>query len=53
MRDVDRENLIEYIHASPQNQIKLNIREPDLVAEALKEDALVAKLREDPSYSQG
>jgi len=48
MRDVDRENLIEYIHASPQNQIKLNIREPDLVAEALKEDALVAQLREDP-----
>lgn len=48
MQPPDHPRLIEYIHASPQNQLRLNIEEPDLIDEALKETSLLEALRDDP-----
>lgn len=44
----DLPRLIEYIHASPQNQVRLNVEEPGLIDEALKETSLLEALRDDP-----
>jgi len=48
MQPLDRSRLLEYIYASPQNQVRLNIMEPDLVVEALKETSLMEAIRDDP-----
>ena len=48
MNQEERRSLIEYIHADPLNQIRLNQEEPSLVMEALKEPALMNELQGDP-----
>jgi phage FluMu gp28-like protein len=42
------QNLYQYIHADPQNQIRLNLEQPALITEALKDPLLMQELRDDP-----
>ena len=48
MKPTELNQLIEYIHKDPMNQIRLNLEQPQLITEAIHEPRLMIQLRDDP-----